>query len=558
MSVILSEIRPGAYFDSVILMQMQKSLLELPGVLDVGVVMGTEANKSILEQSGLLSSETKIAKSDDLIIAIKAQDREIGKRAISQVENLSKRASSTVANEYVANSLKTAARMRPDAKFVLVSVPGIYAAEIVHEALELGKHVILYSDNVSIEEEIDLKQRASQKGLMMMGADCGTVMINGVGLGFANRVRPGKIGLIGASGTGLQSIMTHIHNLGGGVSHAIGTGGRDLQMDVGAITTIQGLNLLSRDPGTKVIVMVSKPPSPEVTSRLLSSIRRIGKPAVLYFIGYAAPGRQFAGTRFAGSLRDAALSAIKLVDEEYETQIPETIDGNLRGIFSGGTLAYEATLRLQATLNPLYSNVPVQSAEPIPENFSGVGHTIVDLGSDEFTVGRLHPMIDNDLRVRYIKKEALDPNVGVLLLDVVLGYGAHPDPASELAPAIEYTIRNSVGNLEVVAIVLGTEDDPQDVEHQIVKLNGAGAIVFRSTSEATDYISVRMASQAQVLGKQVSLESLQPPTSIINVGLESFYNSLIDQGAKAIQTNWRPPAGGDQKLMAILKRMKTN
>ena len=289
---------------------------------------------------------------------------------------------------------------------------------------------------------------AAEKGLFVMGPDCGTAIINGIGLGFANRVRPGPIGLVAAAGTGLQQVSSRIHQLGGGLTHAIGTGGRDLSESVGATKTRQGLDLFRRDPDTKVIVLVSKPPAPNVAKDLLRFARRVGKPVVVDFIGYHPPAQKMGNLHFAQTLDEAAELAVKLA---AETPLEKATNLNLsgfamgqrylRGLFSGGTLAYEALLLLRAYLPAVYSNTPLEKGQNrLANSLVSQEHTVIDLGEDEFTVGRPHPMLDNTLRIQRLRQEAQDPEVAVILLDVVLGYGAHPNPASELAPAIKEAI----------------------------------------------------------------------------------------------------------------------
>jgi FdrA protein len=565
MTVLRSEVRPGAYFDSAVLMQLQRSLARLPGVEDAGVVMATAANCELLDQSGLLTSAAKQANANDLLIVVRAADDAGAARALAQVDELLARRHSAVALEFRPKSLETAVKQLPEAGWVLVSVPGRFAAGVARQALDLGRHVFLYSDNVSLEDEIALKQAALAKGLLVMGPDCGTAIVGGVGLGFANRVRRGRIGLVGASGTGLQAVTSHIHALGAGVSHALGTGGRDLKHEVGAITARQALDVLARDPGTDIIVLVSKPPAPEVATRLLAAARATGKPVVVDFIGYPPPGRELAGLMFASTLSEAAELAVaaqtatkttrsELITADYHFP-REATNYYLRALFSGGTLAYEALFGLQTLLAPLYSNVPITEAQRLPDPLRSQGHTVLDLGEDLFTVGRLHPMMDNDLRLRRLRQEAADPEVGLILLDVVLGEGAHPDPASELAPAIAEV--KQARALDVVAIVIGTDDDPQNLGSQVERLAGAGAVVFRNTGEAVDFTARRLARDPGPAGPPVSLERFdQQPLAAINVGLESFYTSLMGQGAAAVQVDWRPPAGGNERLRAILAKMK--
>lgn len=565
MSIVKSEVRPGAYYDSVVLMQLQRGLIGLPGVIDAGVVMATPANRDLLSTADLLPDVS--AGPDDLLIVVKAETGDAANDALKQVDALLTRRRAATDEAFRPRSLDAAVKTLPEAGWVLISVPGRYAAGVARDALNLDRHVFLYSDNVSLADEIALKQTARAKGLLVMGPDCGTAIVNGVGLGFANRVRRGSIGLVGASGTGLQAITSQIHELGGGVSQAIGTGGRDLKSEVGAITSLQALELLSRDPDTRIIVIVSKPPAPDVATRLLAAAQAAGKPIVVDFIGYPPPARRLGALHFASTLSEAAELAVQLsVNSEQSSVVSERtlitdspitaplITAHwLRGLFSGGTLAYEALLGLQAVLAPIYSNAPIAKEQQLPDPLRSQAHTIIDLGGDEFTVGRLHPMIDNELRIRRMKQEAADPEVGLILIDVVLGEGAHPDPASELAPVIAEI---SDSRLEVVAIVIGTEDDPQNLGAQTERLAAAGAIVYRNTTDAVAHVARRMSQVTRSGYPGVALDRFTQPLAAINVGLESFYASLKSQGASVLHVDWRPPAGGNEKLASILAKMK--
>lgn len=554
-----SEIRPGAYYDSIVLMQLQRSLADLPGIDDAGVVMATPANLELLADADLTTNEGKAAKPDDLLIVVRAKEEKDASAAIGEVDNLLKRRSSTTSLEFRPHSLEAAAKQLPDAQWVLISVPGRYAAEVARAALQIGKHVFLYSDNVTIDDELDLKTTAREKGLLMMGPDCGTAIINGIGLGFANRVRRGDIGLVGASGTGIQAITTHVHNLGAGISQAIGTGGRDLKSEIGAITAIQGLNLLAEDDETKVIVLVSKPPDAEIATRIIAVAKNAGKPVVINFIGYPPPAREVGNIFFTATLREAAQLSVDLVKNDYKDVRKEQItksNGYLRGLFSGGTLAYEAMLGLQSSLVPLFSNVPIRPSQAIDNPLNSQAHTILDLGDDIFTVGRLHPMIDNDLRIRRMRQEGEDAETGLILFDLVLGEGSHPNPASELSPVIS-AISKKRKDIEFVAIVIGTDEDPQEVESQIEQLEDAGTTIFRTTTEASAYIATKLSNAELESESPVRLEDLRTPLAAINLGLESFYESITSQGAKCVQVEWRPPAGGNEKMMDILAKMRS-
>ena len=576
MSNTVVEIRSGAYYDSVILMQLQRSLSEQAGVLDAGVVMGTDANKDVLDQSGLLAPEAQTAGADDMIIVVRAENLSTAESVLEQVDELlSARSAGAIEVEYLPKSLETASKMLPDAQWVLISVPGRYAAGVARQALDLGKHVFLYSDNVSLEDEIELKKAASQKGLLVMGPDCGTAIVNGIGLGFANKVRRGPIGMVAASGTGLQQVSVRVHQMGSGFTHAFGTGGRDLSQEVNALTARQGLDLLSRDSETKVIVLVSKPPSPDVAGSLIEMARTTDKPVVVDFIGYATQVRQVDNVFFATTFDETAETAVRLANAVPALETPQDLglekfaDGQryLRGLFSGGTLAYEALLILQDYLSVVYSNAPLDKKNLLPDSLVSQEHTLIDLGEDEFTVGRLHPMMDNDLRIRRLEAEGDDPKVAVILLDVVLGYGAHADPASELAPAIKAAREKAAQAgrfLEVVAVVSGTDEDPQDMESQIEQLIAAGARVETSNDLAVRYVGRTLRAlnpQSSPIFQEppnkVDLDLLRQPLAAINVGVTSFMESLSDQGADAVHVDWRPPAGGNQKMMDLLARMKS-
>jgi len=559
-SLLISEVRRSAYHDSVVLMQLQSSLDNLPGILESGVVMATEANLSLLAASGLLA-EKPDAGPDDLLVVVKAETEAAGRSALDGLDGLLTRRRRGVVGEYRPHSLRAAVDQLPEARWVLVSVPGRYAAGVAREALDLGRHVFLYSDNVSLEDEVALKRRAREKGLLVMGPDCGTAVVGGVGLGFANRVERGGVGLVGASGTGLQAVMCHVHALGAGVSHALGTGGRDLGDAAGASTALAALKLLAHDPATEVIALVAKPPAPAVAARLLAAAQAVPKPVVVGFLGYAVPTRRLGNLHFASGLRDTAALAVDILgtDPSPLAVKPLEISGDLRGLFAGGTLAQEALQGLRTFLHPLASNLTLEGVEPLEDPNHSRGHSVVDLGDDALTVGRLHPMIDPESSRKRMLREAEDRAVGVLLFDVVLGDGAHGDPASLLAPTLA-EIKARRPELVILAIVVGTAADPQGIEDQVERLREAGAEVYRDVSEVLSALAVSRwagASQAASPGSEPSVDptDLERPLAAINVGLESFHDSLLEQGARSVQMAWRPPAGGNERLLAILRKM---
>lgn len=433
-------------------------------------------------------------------------------------------------------SLKAAAAMQPETNWVLVSVPGAAAAAVADAALDLGKHVFIYSDNVPLAQEVALKEKARQRGLLVMGPDCGTAVINSVGFGVANRTRPGRVGIVAASGSGLRAVSAELHNLGGGISQAIGTGGRDVTDEVGGITALMGLDLLRRDRQTRVIVLVAKPSSPEMASRLLRAAQASGKQVVVNFIGMPAPAHQVGNLHFASSLYETAELAVHLsttVKTSLLTPPYEPFPGYVRGLFSGGTLAAETLLGLTAVLEPVFSNISMHRAPQLPDIAHSQGHTILDMGRDEFVQGGLHPVMDNTQRLRRLRQELADPEVGFILLDVVLGDGAHPNPAAALAPAIAEAVE---AGKKVLVVIVGTDEDPQDLNVQLEQLAAAGAKVLPNTMEAVDYILNR---QEALRGEftAVDLAALSSGVTAINVGMVSFYESLIRQGVTAVQVD---------------------
>jgi FdrA protein len=575
MSSIKAVIRRGAYYDSAFLMQLQRTFSDLPGVQDAGVVMGTDTNKELLARIDLLSPEVESAKADDLVVVVRADTETAADQALARLDELLTQRRSTIEQEYRPQSVESAAKALPESQWVLVSVAGRYAAGVSRDALSLGKHVFLFSDNVPVEEEISLKEMAAQKGLLVMGPDCGTAVVRGIGLGFANKVRLGPIGVVAAAGTGLQQVSSRIHQLGSGMTFGIGTGGRDLSEKVGAKTFLMGLDALSRDADTKVIVLVSKPPAPKVAQQVLEKAKAAGKPVVISFVGYVSRSREMDNLIFASGLDDAARIAVDLVksgaggkqQRKVELPVSKFAAGQkyFRGLFSGGTLAYEAQHILKDYLPRVLANAPINKEDKLPNSLVSQEHCMVDLGEDEFTVGRLHPMMDNELRIRRLMEEAADPSVAVIMLDVVIGYGSHPDPASELAPAIAEAkaLAEKAGRyLEVAVVVTGTDEDPQNINNQIAQLKKAGAWVDVDNEVVVRYAGALVQAlnqeetQEAFSFKPVDLDVIKKPVVAINVGLESFAQNLIAQKVEVMHVDWRPPAGGNEKWASILQRMK--
>lgn len=585
--IVRTRIKPSAYFDSVALMLAQRDVRVLPGVAEAGVVMGTEANKTLLADAGLTAPEISAARADDLILAVLAETEEAARGALDRAEALLlHRPSPAGTTVYRPKTLASAVRHLPGANLALISVPGRFAAGVAREALEAGLHVMLFSDNVGLEDEADLKSRAHRQGLLVMGPDCGTAIIAGAGLGFANRVRPGGIGVVGAAGTGTQAITSLVCRAGAGISHALGTGSRDVGGAIGGATAMRALAALAADPGTGVIVLVGKPPAPAVAAELLAAARRCGKPVVVDFVGATVPAVD--GLHPAATLDEAARIAVRLVTGstpqwEEPRAMPAQEAARLapsqryvRGLYSGGTLCYEALVLLERYVGPVFSNTPLQPAMALASAARSQSHTVIDMGADEFMVGRLHPMIDPELRLQRLQREADDPETAVILLDVVLGYGAHPDPSRDLAPAIETARRRAADGgrwLPVIVTMCGTDEDPQNLSTQVGALTAAGALVETAHSDAVRLAGL-IAEAAGGRGAPYRGPAIEPaadgvlpdgsalresllsrPPRVINVGLGLFEESLRAQGVEVVAVDWQPPAGGKQKYIDLLNKL---
>lgn len=497
-----------SYFDSVFLMLTTKTVKETAGVLEAVVAMGTDINRELLIEIGFSTPEVKESTPNDLIIAIEGESAETIDEAIRSAKDLlkKKQASADDEEEYRPVSLDRALKMAPDANLVIISVPGAYAAREARKALENGRHVMIFSDNVALEDEIALKKLATEKGLLVMGPDCGTALINGKPLCFANAVTQGDIGIVAASGTGLQEVSSLIDRFGGGVSQAIGTGGRDLRSEVGGMTMLMGIEALKNDPQTRVITVVSKPPAEDVAATVLSRLKETGKPCVVHFIGLKH-GKQSKDLKFAGNLEEAAGLAVassrgepyeprpfSLSDDEIENVIAKetgkfSIEQKyLRGLYTGGTLADEAMILLEHEGLEIYSNLQGNPELTLKNPQVSQFHTIVDLGDDTFTVGRPHPMIDPTIREERIFKEAKGSEVAVVLLDLVLGNGSHEDPGGAILESLKQAKKKAEergGYLSIIASITGTVGDFQDENEQKKKLESIGCIIMPSNYQAS-------------------------------------------------------------------------
>ena len=503
MSIARNIVKRNFHRDSVQLLRLSEEAKKIEGIKDAAVVMATSTNKEILMKLGLLVDEGKAASENDMILAVIADSPQEIENALQQIEQMVLKPPAAKGGQRF-HSLDAALQAVPDANLALVSVPGEYAREIVLNALEKGLSVHLFSDHVPPEHELELKQYAKLKGLLVMGPGAGTSIIGGKAVAFANVVKKGRSGIVAAAGTGLQEISVLLSEAGVGVSTGLGTGGGDVKSEVGGLMMIQSIDALERDPETDTIVVVSKPHDADVKKQMLDHIAtKTKKHYVTCFLGpesyeipVSAEGR-VTGTK---TLHAAFLQVTRSVDrgavlaKKFEISPNELVafanktsaslnekQKYVRGLYTGGTLAYEALIVLGRLIGDPYSNAPINPKLKLTDSYRSVKDSIVDLGEEEFTSGRAHPMIDPTIRKLRLAEEAKDPEVAVIMMDVMLGYGSHMDPAGAMLGAIADAKKVAEGEgraLPILAHVCGTEQDPQPLSAQVAKLKNIGVHVF--------------------------------------------------------------------------------
>jgi FdrA protein len=546
--MIYSIIKSNTYQDSLRLMQLSTMLSGTDGTNRVSIMMGTPANKKILRNAGLDTPDLDGAKPTDLVIVADVADASVGDSLIVKVDEFFCHRASVSGRSGLrsARSLERAVGILGQADLALVSIPGQYVAPEVHRLLDRGIHAFIFSDNVSISDEVALKRKAREGGLLVMGPDCGTGRIRGLPLGFANVVRDGSIGLVGASGTGVQEVMVHIDQLGGGVSHTIGLGGRDLSAEVGGITCLQALRALDADAATDVVVLISKPPAASVRDEVIGVADKLSTPVVAILLGERAAGVE-GNVHYAKTLEETARVAVELAGTRAaRPAVLRPEQRWIKALYAGGTLAAEAAMLLEDSLGP------TRNAER--------GHEVIDLGDDVHTRGRPHPMIDPSLRAGRIAAVFDDPEIAVLLLDVVLGHGAHSNPAGALAAVIVdglAKLHADGRDLAVVASVCGTEEDPQSSSAQRLILEQAGVAVLPSNAAAVRHaVAILQRRDASTVALPATPEPIRrllaEPPRIVNIGLREFAEPLLRLGAQVVHYDWRPVAGGDRRLQALI------
>ncbi|PJO44526.1 acyl-CoA synthetase FdrA [Lysinibacillus xylanilyticus] len=570
-------IKENTYKDSIVLMLLSNKLSAIDGVNKVSIMMGTPANKDIFKSSGLGTDEIEKAKPNDIVIVVDTDKEEKVDEVKEEVEIALKGESDSqdATKGQEAHNWKRALELANNPNLALISIPGQYAAMEAENALNEGLHVFMFSDNVAKEDEVRLKQKAHEKGLLVMGPDCGTALIHGVPLAFTNIVNEGDIGIVGASGTGIQEVTTIIDRYGKGVTNAIGTGGRDLSTEVGAITMLDSIKALNNDSKVKVITVISKPPAEEVQRKVLNVLRNIDKPVVTLFLG-DKPSYQEANIYHAYTLEEAAVVSVQLSNGEKPNFKPTTVENvnvqlkdsqvGIKGYYSGGTLASEAAMLIRDAFKDTKTEEKKDGYILKTKN-----HEIIDLGDDVYTKGKPHPMIDPENRIAMLEKSVNDKETAVIMIDNVIGNGGHEDMASALAPTIKRILDNARQDgrqLAVLVTVVGTAQDIQGYDKQIDILQTSGAIICKTNDQMVrtaiqlvggkveqPIVAVRKFEYTEenlaVDEKIISLLNMKP--SVINIGLKSFTEAVQNSGSECVQFNWRPIAGGDEKLMKVLQ-----
>ena len=576
-------VKKGSYHDSVVLMLLTNQISSIEGVKKVSIMMATPANKDIYRQSGLSTSELEEASANDMVVVADVDDDGLLDVIMEEVEAFFKKQSTSESDKKGAEAVRSwdkALGKLADANLAVISIPGAYAALEADRALDEGMNVFMFSDNVTLEDEIKLKKKAHEKGLAVMGPDCGTGIIQGVPIAFTNHVAPGPIGIIGASGTGIQELTTIIDRLGEGVKNAIGTGGRDLSTEVGGITMMDMIEAMEKDDTVKVLIIISKPPAKAVRDRISDRLSNFKKPVVTLFLG-EKPEYHEENFYHAYTLDEAARLAVGLVRGQDIAEGSVEVDSSsffaaeekktIKAYYSGGTLAGEAAMLIKDALN---LKVPPQKAEGFMLKTDG--HIVVDLGDDVYTQGKPHPMIDPAKRIECMQEAIDDESTGVILLDIMLGYGSHEDMAGALLPAIirlRDKAREEGRKLFFVATVCGTRRDFQGYDKAVETLKEAGVIVCENNKLAVHTAiraigldfeepvkEIRPKTTARIQKTEASeklLELLSQKPRVINVGLKSFAEVIEAFGCDVVQYDWAPPAGGNVELIKVLNFLRS-
>ncbi len=509
--MIKTIIMSGTYMDSTFLMSVSKQVNGIEGVRKAVAVMGTDMNKTVLKDFGALNEETEKTGGNDLIIAVDADESveaEAIKDFVKEIVDKKNNPPKGEAQEKTFPSLDALLESGEKPNLAIISIPGEYAAAEALNALENGMHVFIFSDNVPLEDALEKKKLGREKNQLVIGPGPRTSDIDNVSIGLMSKVRKGSIGIVAASGSGLQEVAVLAHQFGHGISQAIGTGGRDLSEQVGGSTMLHGLSLLEEDEETKVIVLVSKPPHPKTASKIYAEVKKSKKPVVIFFLGGNADEVRASGAYFALTLEEAARMAVDLDDgktpviencvEKYKSELMplaaeerELFIGEkkyLRGVFCGGTHSEEAVTLLQDFVPNMHSNISFGKVDLLENSNFSLENTLVDMGDEEFTKGKPHPVMDPSILNDRLIQESEDKDVGVILFDLILGTSAvHPDPVGTIEETLR-TIKEKAKaenrHICMVASICGTDIDPQGLENQTRRLENIGVNVLLSNCKA--------------------------------------------------------------------------
>ncbi|MBQ6756019.1 MAG: FdrA family protein [Oscillospiraceae bacterium] len=497
-------IQKDRYIDSLETLSETAMLNDQPGIGTGYVGMATEVFKEVTKEIGLSAPEILAAADSDYVIVAEAESEEAFNNAVEKLRT----ESAPVDDEEKPVSFRTSVQAKehePRANLCQISVPGEYALEEAKKALNAGMHICVFSNNVPLSDEREMKELAREKGLLCMGPDCGVANINGAALVLSSINNRGPFGIVGASGTGIQHVAAILPEAGSGVSQTIGTGGNDLKEAVGGITMLMGIDALEADPETKYIILISRKPADSVLKKLLARISGMKKPRVVFFMGCDREAIEATGSVWAENLDDCALRALELIHSDYslgsidelKETAKEAVKGMapeqkyLRGAYTGGTYLDEAMRTMWDAAGGIWSNAPLSKEWKIEGDSRE--HTCIDYGEEEYTLGRPHPAIDASIRKPAILKEASDPTVAVIVLDVILTPPGHPDPCGYMVPDIIKAQKMAAergGKIVFIASVLGTTADWQDIRKQEQELRDAGVIVCR-----TNYRAALLASE---------------------------------------------------------------
>lgn len=486
------------------------------GIVEAVVIMGTKTNKAVLVKLGFPSTKINQATESDLIIAIEAVDKGSVDSALRKVEELLHSDGSSDTSNLVSENptdLDSALVSMSNANLALISIPGEYVKDLSIKLSNEGIHQQIFSDHVPLDDELTIKEYAAKKGVLVLGPGAGTSIINGKGIGFSNVLRRGPVGIIAAAGTGLQEVSSLLDQCDIGVAYGLGVGANDPKEKIGGLMMLEALKVLEELPDIEIMTIVSKPPSPRAKKQIIDYIVKHGKKKyVLAFLGGghddSLPNSTKSKIVQVTTLASAVFAVAGLTSNELYKQSlvrlriePEILQRSvakewkgfgqqqkyIRALYTGGTFAYETQVILNGILKDLFSNAPTGRTKKLPQSSKSKKHSILDLGEEEFTQGRPHPMIDPTIRRLRLVEESQDPEVGVVMMDFVLGYGSNPDPVGAVLKEIgqvKATARKGGRYLSIVTHVCGTKGDPQGYDESVRKLENVGALVFPTNALA--------------------------------------------------------------------------